>query len=401
MGNWQPGCKYCVLYINGEYLGIYILMEHIGRDVNRVNISGLGELETSGDEITGGYIVKVDKIWDLTPDEYFTTTPGFQFPNTMNYTWSYVYPKAEKINYAQKNYIKSFLTTAETVLNSSQFRDPENGVQKYLDYGSFADYQIIQEIANNVDGYRLSQYFYKEKITHGNKLFAGPLWDLDLGYANATYYDYNYVTTGWLYPHYAPDWEHPMHWWARLMEDPVYVRRFVTRWRELRRGAFSTDSIMSFIDSTTNYLGAEITKNYQKWPILGTWVWPNYYVGTTYEDDLNFLKNWLTDRLNWMDQATDLNSDLFKESFSSNDIIVFPVPVKDKLTIVFSLTDLSKATLEFYDLFGKVVFGEYYVPAVSGNQEVIIDMSRFNTGYYILKISQGSRQLAIKKVVKY
>jgi hypothetical protein len=204
-----------------------------------------------------------------------------------------------------------------------------------------------------------------------------------------------------MYPHYAPDWEHPMHWWARLMEDPVYVRRFVTRWREMRRGAFNTDSVMHFIDSTTNYLGDEITKNFQKWPILGTWVWPNYYVGTTYEDDLNFLKSWLTDRLNWMDLATGLNSGLYNQSFSDDGIVIYPIPVKDKLTIAINVVTTGDLSFEFIDLFGRKIYEYVFKPASEGNQEIFIDMSQFNTGYYILKITQGSKQLATKKVVKY
>ncbi|MGD0584093.1 MAG: CotH kinase family protein [Bacteroidales bacterium] len=400
-GGWQPRFRFCVVYLNGDYNGIYMLTERIKRDSARVNISKLAETDNTGDELTGGYIVKVDKIWDLTPDEYFTTTPGITLPNTMNYTFSYDYPKADRITTAQKDYIKSFLTTAETILNSSGFMDPANGIQKYFDYGSFADYQIMQELSNNVDGYRLSQFFYKMKITHGNKLFAGPLWDFDLAYANANYYDYNYATSGWLYIHNAPDWEHPMHWWTRLMEDPVYVRRFVTRWREIRRGAFRTDSVMHFIDSTTTYMGAEITKNFQKWPIIGTWVWPNYYVGTTYEDDVSFLKSWITERMNWMDYATDLNSDLYNQSFSGDGFVLYPNPVKDKLTIACSTLSTGEIIFEFFDLFGKVIQGYTYKPANSGDQEIFIDMSQFKTGYYLLRIRQGSTPICVRKIIKY
>jgi hypothetical protein len=185
------------------------------------------------------------------------------------------------------------------------------------------------------------------------------------------------------------------------MEDPGYVRSFVMRYRELRKGPLSTDNIMHFIDSTTTYLGAEVTKNFQKWPILGTYVWPNAFVGTTYEQEIDYLKGWITDRLAWMDLATEPNSDLYKESFSNDGIAVFPVPAKDNLTIVFDLVDLSQTKFEFFDLFGKKIFEEYYLPPAQGNQEHIIDMSHFMTGYYILKITQGSRVIGIKKVAKY
>lgn len=401
LGSWQPRIRQCVVYLDGQYNGIYLLIERIKRDSARVNISKLAETDNPGDELTGGYILKVDKTWNLTQDEYFTTYPAIVYPNSRSYNFTYVYPKADRITYQQKNYINSFLTNFETILNGNYFDDPVLGFRKFINVGSFVDYQIMEEFINNVDGYRYSTFFYKDKITHGNRLHAGPLWDHDLCFGNEDYYPWCLATSGWLYPHYGPDERYTMHWWYRLMEDPGYVRTFVMRYRELRKGPFSTESIMHFIDSTTTYLGAEVARNYQKWPILGTYVWPNAFIGTTYEQEINYLKGWITDRLTWMDSATEPNSDLYKESFSNDGITLFPVPVKDNLTIVFDLVDLSRMKLELVDLFGKKIYEEYYIPPAQGNQEVIIDMSHFKTGYYILKISQGSRTIGIKKVAKY
>jgi hypothetical protein len=169
----------------------------------------------------------------------------------------------------------------------------------------------------------------------------------------------------------------------------------------VRRGAFNTDSVMHFIDSTTTYLGEEITKNYQKWPVLGTWVWPNYYVGTTYEDEISFLKSWIRDRMNWMDYATGLNSDLYKEGFSDDDVVIYPNPVTDLITIALNLATVGELRFEFIDLSGIEIKEYLFVPASEGNQEILIDMSQFKTGYYILRILQGSKRIAVKKVVKY
>ncbi len=401
LGTWAPRIRQCVVYLNGEYNGIYLLIERIKKDSLRVNISTLKETDNSGDEVTGGYIVKVDKTWNLTQSEYFTVFPETFFPNSRSYNFTYVYPKADRITPQQKSYLYNFLESFETSLNSDKFRDPETGFRKYINMGSFVDYQIMEELVNNVDGYRYSTFFYKDKITHGDKFHAGPVWDQDLCYGNENYYSWCLATSGWLYPHYGPDESYTMHWWYRLMEDPFYVRAFVMRYRELRKGPLRTDAIMHFIDSTATYLGTEVDRNFQKWPILGVWVWPNAFVGNTYGEELNYLKGWITDRLNWMDSATEPNSDLYMQSFSTNDVTVFPLPVKDKLTVVFNSNDLSRVKFDFYDLFGKKIHEEEYTPAAEGNQELQIDMSQFNTGYYILKISQGSRELAIKKVVKY
>ena len=76
MGGWQPRNRFCEVYLNGEYNGVYVLMENIKRDSNRVDISKLKPDEVAGDDLTGGYIIKADKTADIGNDEYFTITPS-------------------------------------------------------------------------------------------------------------------------------------------------------------------------------------------------------------------------------------------------------------------------------------------------------------------------------------
>ena len=68
------------------------------------------------------------------------------------------------------------------------------GFRKYLDVKAFVDFQIIQELVNNVDGYSFSTFFHKDKDSNGGKLHAGPLWDFDLCYGNEDYTDFNLAT---------------------------------------------------------------------------------------------------------------------------------------------------------------------------------------------------------------
>ena len=61
IGRYASRTKYCELIINGEYLGIYVLMEKVKRNKNRINISKCEERDISGNDVTGGYIIKIDK----------------------------------------------------------------------------------------------------------------------------------------------------------------------------------------------------------------------------------------------------------------------------------------------------------------------------------------------------
>src|ERR1051325_729327 len=61
-GRYAPRTQFCELVIDGQYQGVYILMERIKRDKNRVDIAKLNNWENAGDSLTGGYIIKIDKM---------------------------------------------------------------------------------------------------------------------------------------------------------------------------------------------------------------------------------------------------------------------------------------------------------------------------------------------------
>lgn len=399
MGGWQPRYRFCEVYINGNYQGVYMLMEKIKRDDNRLNISRLDPDEISGYDLTGGYIVKVDKTADLTNEMYFRTFPTNRYYNAHNYSFTYVYPKYDEIASHQKTYIQNYLLEAENTLNGESFKDHKTGFRKFMDVMSFVDFQIIQELTNNVDGYRYSTYFYKKKNSDGGKLFAGPLWDFDLCYGNVNYSARNLSTETWIYPLYGPTENFPMHWWARLMEDGGYGHAFVARWRVLREGSFRTDSIMAYIDNTVLYLGAAIDRNFTRWPILGTYVWPNYYIGTTYEQEVTWLKNWVTARLNWMDANINLTA-LPDTSSGVWSLKVYPNPVRELMNISLYLYSESRLEIEVFDLLGRKVIQAAYIPEAAGAQFIKLNVpGNIAAGYYILQIRQGEGILGRQKLI--
>lgn len=399
MGRWQPRVKYCEVYLNGSYNGIYMLIEKIKRGADRVDINKLKPEEISGDNLTGGYIVKVDKIQDLNSAEYFYSHPSITYNNARNYAFTYVYPKYDEIVTQQISYLQNYLLTLENTLNGSSFKDPVNGFRKYMDLNSFVDFQIMNELTNNVDGYRYSTFFYKQKDSDGGKLFAGPLWDFDLCYGNVDYAPDNLATDKWLYPKYGPGEWQPMHWWARLMEDPDYNKAFAARWKTLRAGPFSTDSIMADLDANVQNMSEAISRNFAKWPILGVYVWPNYFVGSTYPEEVTFLKTWITNRLTWMDGNVSLSSGDLVSGYRGYNVSVFPNPVKDQLNIKLTTKDIKRIDCEIVDLLGKTVFASAYSPVSIGDQVIQFDVPGVAPGYYILKISQNQQVIEVKKLL--
>ena len=161
---------------------------------------------------------------------------------------------------------------------------------------------ILNEVSKEVDGYRYSTFFYKQKDSDGGKLFAGPAWDFNLGYANVDYWPPGIDYTGWMYPMVEPDEWGIMFWWKRLMEESYFEDLFYTRWQQLRENELSNDKLEYAIDSIVKYIDEAQQRNYERWPILGEYVWPNYdWEGNDYNDEVEFFENWLFNRIDWID----------------------------------------------------------------------------------------------------
>ena len=393
MGSWAPRFEYCEVYLNGDYQGIYLLMEKIKRDNKRVDIETTFPDHNAGDSLTGGYIVRVDKLDGLTLwEDFFYTYPKYTYPNSRVYHFTYYYPKADKISLDQKNYIQSFLYNTESALNSPEFKDATIGYSKYMDPNSFADFQIMNELGNNVDGYKFSTYFYKDVDSKDGRLHAGPLWDFNLCYGNVDYANARYMTNTWLYEDLSWD---IMHWWKRLMEDDKYVHDLRTRYSIYRDSVLSNEKVFGFIDSTIAYLGDAVDRNFARWPILGQYVWPNNYIGNTYEEEINFFKVWLNNRLFFMDSHWyyDVGVQESLVDFQAN-ISIYPNPFTDYINIDFIDEEAGLHQIYIYDITGKVV----HEGSIDDHEN--LSLSFLDKGIYILKISLENNDWHTQKLVK-
>ena len=311
MGRYASKTEFVELSINYEYKGLYIFMEKLKRDDNRINIQKLNENDIDETLITGGYIIKIDKS-DM-EDGSYTDYNSFQSKYDVfgkkdgdkKVYFNYEYPKSSEIHAYQKNYIKNYINDFESSLASDQFKNSENGYRKYIDVNSFIDFFILNEISNNVDGFRLSTYLHKDRE---KKLIIGPIWDFNLSFGNADYcggerYDI------WLHKfnERCPGdfWNIPF-WWNRFLEDENFVNQLKDRWNELRISTLSDENIISLIDDYYSFLYNEtdiVKRNFDKWRIFGIYIWPNSFIGNNYYEEIDFLKNWIKNRTSWLDES--------------------------------------------------------------------------------------------------
>ncbi len=306
---YTPQGRYCELIYNGTYYGVFILSEVVSKGRYRLHLDDPGE---EGDEITGGYMMEVERNDDV--EEVYRSRRHPVLSDGTPITTSYIYfqykiPDYEDLTIAQRFYIQQSINSMETALAFDRYRDQETGECTLIDEMSFIDYQLAMEIGHNVDGYRLSGKFFKRRDSQDPR-FKMVVWDMNLAYGNANYHD-GWRTDTWIYQmndllhaNASASTNMVPFWWYTLNNDDTYVARLKQRWAQYRTSNLTIDSLYHTIDSLTSVItigGAE-QRNYMAYPIWGKYVWPNYYIARNYNDEIAYLKRWLRHRIKWMDQ---------------------------------------------------------------------------------------------------
>jgi len=300
----------------------------------------------------------------------------------------------------QANYIQNYVTAFETALSSDNFKDPLTGYEAYINVDSFVDFMIMMEITRNVDGYRLSTFLYKDKESKGGKLYLGPIWDFNLAFGNANYCE-GWATDGWAFNFNnicsGDFWLNPF-WWEKLMQDTKFNSRLQTRWIELRNGPFQTNQIMSTIDSLSSLLEESQQRNFERWPILGEHIWPNSFVGESYGSEVQFVKEWLTDRLEWMDEnlllitATDSQS----ESLNTHG----PNPYPNPFTNQINLTAAPGSRITIFDPLGRTVYENLSSTGIIIWSALNQQGQELSPGLYFYKINLPDGQTHSGQIIK-
>ncbi|GAB4011420.1 hypothetical protein GCM10028808_24950 [Spirosoma migulaei] len=304
-GRYASRTKYVEVIINGSYQGIFIFEEKVKRDPGRININKLDPTDLGSNSITGGYVVKIDKACgNFDPTHQWQSaysSPG----GTQKHYWMTDYPNDANIVSQQFTYIKTYINSFETMMSSSSYC---SGYNSYIADSTFVDYMLVEELSSNADAYRFSTYLAKERNSKGGKLSAGPVWDFNLAFGFLTSaFDGNAQSyQGWRYT--APgDPSFPVpFWWGKLLACPAFGTNFVSRYQKLRQTVWSTPTLMAFIDAQYALLNqGAFSRNFQKWPIIGVSTWNDSpsYNGATLQNEIDYLKTWLTNRLDWMDNS--------------------------------------------------------------------------------------------------
>ena len=285
MGRYSPRTRFLEVYIvqhpgpvtADDYAGLYVLEEKIKIGKHRVAIDRLGPDDLKPPEVTGGYLVKFDR-----------TGPGEQGFWAGGAEMVYVDPKESVIELPQRapqrRYLTTFFDEFERVLQGPDWKDPIKGYRAYIDVDSWIDFHVLEVLSGNVDIFHFSTFFYKPR---GGKITYGPHWDFDRALGSIDHRDANprRWNTGNFFN--AP-------WWSQLFRDPDFWQLWVDRWQGLRRSNFSETNLFGLIDRLTDEVREAQPREAARWGLEPR--------GGSYQSEIDWMKNWLSQRINFIDR---------------------------------------------------------------------------------------------------
>lgn len=315
--------RFAELYINfdggpleeSDYFGVYAITETIKNQDDRVNIKNLKPEDVSEPDVTGGFIMKFDQaaLDDNEPVIECTGSGliarngggfgGGQMPADAGaepgHCFDYLgITDPGVVNEQQLAWITNYVQEFHDALHSNPIGD----YGKYIDVPSFIDHLLIGEISMNVDAFVRSQYFNKDRE---GLIKAGPLWDYNfsLGSVGAE-------VEGW-HAEAQLTGRGNDDWFLKLEQDPAFIAKTATRWRELRAGVLSDASVDQQITDFSAPLVNAGPRDLERWPGGGGFFGGGFGGGgddeeadpTTYADHIQTLRDFCKGRMAWLDEA--------------------------------------------------------------------------------------------------
>lgn len=320
--SYTPDNEFIDLYVDGEYLGSYQLCDKIEIGENRIAIHDLEketkkvnrdislseypafgqeesnsgtikgyEIGVNPKDISGGYILEAEVL----AERYAECTSGFVTDNGQKMALK----TPDKASREQVEYVSTLTQLFEDALLAEDGKNIETGkyFYEYMDLDSFVKKYLLEEVSKNVDAVYSSQFFYKPQDSMSTLLYAGPGWDYDRTFGNFNGRDgYSMMHATGLY---ANNDATSFLWYEKAYEQAAFYDKIVTTYREdflpyLER------LVEKDIDAYADYLEASANMNFVRFDILDKESEPGCQTGTTYEENIAYLKAFVKARTEYL-----------------------------------------------------------------------------------------------------
>ncbi|MBM6778053.1 CotH kinase family protein [Collinsella tanakaei] len=294
--NYAPRVRFCELFVDGTYRGVFLFMEAVDVGENRIPLT---EGQTSVNAVQDGgvetsYLLRLDR-YDM--DAQTIDSLGSQV-GLIESSMAIEYPNQLDLTEAQKTWITRDFSAFEKALYSYDYDTAEYGYANYIDVDSFIGYFIANEFSLNSDAGLYSTYLYRDVR---GKICIGPIWDFNNAYDNYVEYDYSDASGFTMV-------DRP--WYTMLFRDEDFCKRVIKRYRQLRRGVLSDEYLQAFIDDALDYLGPAIERKWRVWGSSfditivdeGHRLEPLDRNPKTFEEAVADLKDFIGRRGSWLDR---------------------------------------------------------------------------------------------------
>jgi len=298
---WSPFANFVHLYVNDEYMGVYLLADERNVGQNRAQLSSdpdpaINEffLEMDwriyrNDAVEGMDFIRVNTSPDGPDPEYSPSSVRagiFDRDHLYEIRW----PGDDVLTAAHYAYVVDYLTAVGLALRAGDF--PE--IERLVCIDSLIDFYLVQELFKNVDAGFSSIFMQIRGQGENRQLELGPLWDFDVAAGNAYWLSNQtpyrlYVSRRW--------------YWARAIhQTPELREHMVARWNAYFVPA--TLEMLAHIQQKAVDYQAAFERNFERFDILGVYVWPNppqVVEIDTFMGQVDYLVDFLYRRMNYMD----------------------------------------------------------------------------------------------------
>ncbi|MDR1120536.1 MAG: CotH kinase family protein [Dysgonamonadaceae bacterium] len=275
---FTPACEMVDVVLDGFYYGTYMASDHIEVDKDRINIDEMEPSDIQLPEITGGYHLEIDAYADQEP---------VHFRTPQNVPFSIKSPDSDEILPVQREWIENYIFQLEELL----FRDTEAAFEQYIDLESAVKYYLHSELTGNCDSYWCIPCYKKRG---DGKLYFGPVWD----------YDQAFLTNERV-PRFFPTLETQhgvaQHWFRRMMQTLSAQNELSRLWKKVKKEDLK-QHLLDYLDENAARLQQSQALNYQRWHSINRKVWFEDALFNTYDEYIDFVKQFIEDRFAWFDE---------------------------------------------------------------------------------------------------
>ncbi len=223
---WTQDWAFVNVVLNGEYQGMYCLMEPASKGKKRIDIDDTG------------FIIEHDPFWWNEDGHYFKTDR-----QAYMYGYTYKYPDKDDVTDSIQNAIRDYMNEFERALYEGY------DISDYIDMESFAKWILAHDILGSDDVAGCNKFLYKNDLLAGNtsasKLCMGPLWDFDSSFRGDD--------TKWSLLHTMYDF-----YYHELFKRDDFIKTYVRLWKEVR------PALPTFINSSFDDLYAHYEATYDE-----------------------------------------------------------------------------------------------------------------------------------------